>query len=149
MDADACPVVDIVLACAAARGVSVILVCDDAHVLQRPNATTVTVSTGADSADFALVNLIRRGDIVVTQDYGVAAMALAKAARVLNQDGREYTDGNIDALLLSRHTARKIRRAGGRLKGPPKREAAQDAAFRTALTKLLEDTTHEHSDAGQ
>lgn len=64
---------------------------------------------GVDSVDFALVNLVPPGDVVVTQDYGLAAMCLARGVRILNQDGMEYTADNIDALLLARHTAKKIR----------------------------------------
>lgn len=95
-------------------------------------------SKGADNVDFALINLVRPGDMAVTQDYGLAAMCLARSALVLNQDGMEYTADNIDALLLSRHTAKKIRSAGGRLKGPAKRTAVQDEAFSEALIQLLQ-----------
>ena len=110
IDADACPVVDRAIDAAARRNIPVTLVCDDAHQMSRAHAETVTVSRGADSADFALVNLTHRGDIVVTQDYGLAAMCLAKGARILHQDGREYTDQNIDGLLAFRHEAKKFRR---------------------------------------
>ena len=137
IDADACPVTDIAIACARRHGVPVTLFCDAAHRMERPGAQTVTVLRGADSADFALVNRVAAGDIVITQDYGLAAMALARRAYALNQNGMAYTDENIDALLLARHAAREVRMAGGRTKGPPKRTAAQDAAFRDALEALL------------
>ncbi|HNW87445.1 MAG TPA: YaiI/YqxD family protein [Candidatus Limiplasma sp.] len=137
IDADACPVVGIAIACAQKTGIPVLLLCDTAHVLQRPGAQTVTVSKGADSVDFQLVNRIQANDIVITQDYGLAAMAMAKKARVLNQNGMRFTDDNMDALLLARHTARKIRMAGGRLKGPPKRTPADDMAFEQTLHALL------------
>ncbi len=137
IDADGCPVVDIALACAGRKGVQVLLICDTAHSLEREGAQTITVSKGADSADFRLVNLVKKGDLVITQDYGLAAMALAKQAVVLDQNGMRYTDGNIDSLLLARHTARKIRMGGGRLKGPAKRTREQDDAFEEALCALL------------
>ena len=92
---------------------------------------------GADSADFALVNRVQSGDVVVTQDYGLAAMCLARRARVLHQDGHEYTPENIDGLLAFRHEARKLRRAGGRTRGPAKRTPAQDEAFRALLARVL------------
>lgn len=138
IDADGCPVVDITLACASRRGVEVLLVCDSAHRFEREGARTVTVSKGADSADFCLVNMVEAGDLVVTQDYGLAAMALARNARALSQNGFWYTSDNIDALLLARHTARRIRRGGGRLKGPPKRAREQDEAFRALLCEALD-----------
>ena len=137
IDADACPVVDIVMECAIPKGIEVILVCDSSHWMERDGARTITVARGADSADFKLVNLIQTDDIVVTQDYGLAAMAMAKKARVLNQNGLRYSDENIDSLLLSRHIAKKIRQSGGRIKGPAKRTLAQDDAFREAYQMLL------------
>lgn len=137
IDADGCPVVDLTIRLAREFQVECLILCDTSHVFQREGARTLTVSKGADSVDFALVNLAEPGDIVVTQDYGLAAMCLARSAVALNQDGMEYTADNIDALLLARHTAKKIRSAGGRLKGPQKRTAAQDRRFEDSLRRLL------------
>ena len=88
---------------------------------------------GADSVDFCLVNLIQKGDIAVTQDYGLAAMCLSKRAIVLDQDGKEYTNENISGLLEFRAVSKKIRQSGGRLKGMLKRTISQDIAFEQAL----------------
>ena len=141
IDADACPVVDLTIDCAGKYSVPVWLICDTAHQMDREGATTIVVTRGADSADFRLVNLIRPGDLVITQDYGLAAMSLARKARVLHQSGMRYTDDNIDSLLLARHTARKVRMAGGRMRGPAKRTRMEDEAFRAALTALLQEET--------
>lgn len=138
IDADGCPVVDLTLRIGGAHHTECLILCDTAHHFERQGATTLTFSKGADSVDFALVNLLCAGDIVVTQDYGLAAMCLARRAKVLHQDGMEYTNDNIDALLLARHTAKKIRNAGGRLKGPAKRTPAQDRAFSEALIQLVQ-----------
>lgn len=137
IDADGCPVVNETIRVAGEFGVPCVLLCDTAHVFERPGARTVTVSKGADSVDFALVNMVGPGDVVVTQDYGLAAMCLARRALPIHQDGMLYTPENIDALLLFRHTARKIRNAGGRLSGPKKREPRQDAEFERTLRELL------------
>lgn len=137
IDADGCPVVRIAIDCANRYSVEAVIVCDCAHHFDYPGVRTVTVTKGADSADFRIVNLITTDDIVITQDYGLAAMCLARKAKVLNQNGLVYTDDNIDSMLLARHTARKIRNAGGRLKGPSKRTQAQDEAFEAALTSIL------------
>ena len=137
IDADGCPVVDICIKSAKRHGIECLILCDTSHIFEREGAKTVTVSKGADSVDFRIVNLLERGDIVVTQDYGLAAMCLARRAVVLSQDGMEYTADNIDALLLARHTAKKIRNSGGRLKGPPKRCEEQNVAFEKALDKML------------
>ncbi len=137
IDADGCPVVDITVRTAKEHNIDCIILCDTSHVFEKGGATTMTFSKGADSVDFALVNRVSAGDIVITQDYGLAAMCLSKNALVINQDGLEYTDENIDAMLLARHTAKKIRNSGGRLKGPKKRSAAQDEDFKTMLACLL------------
>jgi uncharacterized protein YaiI (UPF0178 family) len=140
IDADGCPVVDISVGLARQHGIECFILCDTAHEYDKKGARTITVSKGADSVDFALVNLVQKGDVVVTQDYGLAAMCLARGAVPLNQNGVIYTGDNIDALLHQRHTAQKIRRGGGRLKGPSKRGAEQDRAFEAAMTTILKRT---------
>ena len=141
IDADGGPVVNEAVSTAQRHGVEVILLCDTAHLLQKEGARTITVSKGADSVDFALVNLLQPGDIAVTQDYGLAAMCLARQAVVLNQDGLVYNSSNIGPLLQSRHMAQKIRRSGGRLRGPAKRKPQQTAAFVQTLENLLSQNT--------
>ncbi|MGM9521777.1 MAG: DUF188 domain-containing protein [Oscillospiraceae bacterium] len=141
IDADGCPVVDAAVSAAKTHSAECLILCDTSHVFDKPGAVTMTFSKGADSVDFALVNLLQPGDIVITQDYGLAAMCLVRHARVINQDGFEYTGDNIDSMLLARHTARKIRTSGGRLRGNRKRTPEQDTAFEAALTAILEGTT--------
>lgn len=139
IDADGCPVVDITVRLAREFHTECILLCDTSHVFQIDGVQTITVSKGADSVDFALVNLLRPGDIVITQDYGLAAMCLARNARPVNQDGMRYTDDNISALLDARYTAKKIRMSGGRLKGHAKRTSDQNRKFEAALRQMLAD----------
>ena len=138
IDADGCPVTKIAVHLCKKYRIPCILLCDTAHVFHIDDVQTLVFDKGTDSVDFALANRVQPGDIVVTQDYGLASMCLAKGARVLHQDGWEYTAYNIDALLLQRHESRKYRAAGGRTKGPKKRTAAQDQAFSAALLKLLQ-----------
>lgn len=140
IDADGCPVVELTLRIAARYGISCTIVCDTSHVFSRENAQTVVVDKGADSVDFALVNRIAKGDLAVTQDYGLAAMCLAKGAAAISQNGLIYHDGNIGGLLMTRHAAKQARMAGKRIKGPPKRTPEQDMAFEKTLCKLLEGT---------
>lgn len=137
IDADGCPVVDSAVRIAKAHKIECLILCDTSHYFEKDGAVTLVFSKGADSVDFALVNRVSRGDLVITQDYGLAAMCLSKNTVVINQDGMEYTADNMDALLFARHTARKIRSAGGRLKGPPKRTAEQDKKFEAKLSSLL------------
>ncbi|OLN24108.1 hypothetical protein BTO30_01460 [Domibacillus antri] len=137
IDADGCPVVNIACDIANTYGLPVLLICDTSHEMTRPGAETIIVSKGMDAVDFVLVNRVQKGDIVVTQDYGLAAMVLAKQGYAIDQNGRLYTPENIDQLLLSRHTAKKIRQAGGRLKGPKKRRKEDDQQFAERLTQLM------------
>ena len=140
IDADGCPVTDIAIRLCKRFQIQCVLLCDTAHEFHRDGVETLVFDKGADSVDFALVNRVSKGDLVVTQDYGLASMCLARKCRVLHQDGWEYTLENIDALLLVRHESRKHRASGGRFKGPKKRTDQQDKAFEAALTALLQTT---------
>ena len=140
IDADACPVVnEAVLLCSKFKKECIIL-CDTAHCIKRDGAQTIVVEKGADSVDFKLVNMLQSGDIAITQDYALAAMCLARDARIINQNGMEYTDKNIDSLLMSRFVAKKVRNAGGRLKGPAKRTKEQTESFVKKLREILEES---------
>ena len=138
IDADACPVTDIAVRLCKRYQVTCFLLCDTAHTMHRDGAQTLIFDKGSDSVDFALVNRTNSGDIVITQDYGVASMCLAKGARILHQDGWEYTQWNIIGLMEQRHIAKKHRMAGGRIKGPSKRTATQDKAFADTFRALLQ-----------
>lgn len=138
IDADACPVVGIAVELCRRFGTECILLCDTAHEMHRDGVKTLVFDKGADSVDFALVNRVQAGDIVITQDYGLASMCLAKNATVLHQDGWQYTEDNIQALLFQRHASKKFRQSGGRVKGPSKRKPEQDRAFSAALETLLQ-----------
>ena len=137
IDADGCPVVDLTVQLARQHSVPVIILCDTSHQIERAGAQTLMFDKGADSVDFALVNRLKPGDLVITQDYGLASMCLARRARVLNQNGLEYTAQNIDALLLRRHENKKLLRSGKHPKGSAKRTKEQDETFERALRGML------------
>lgn len=139
VDADACPVIKQVEQTAKEHRLAVTLLCDTNHVLTSDYSNIKTISAGADAVDFALINLCGAGDIVVTQDYGVAAMALAKGAHVIHQSGRWYTNDNIDRLLAERHLVKTTRRASSRnhIKGPRKRIAGDDESFLQSFANLI------------
>lgn len=139
LDADGCPVTGLAVGLAQKYHIPCTIVCDTAHEIRYDSAETLTVSKGADSADFALVNLLSPGDLVVTQDYGLAAMCMSKGAVVLHQDGFRYTEENIDQLLFFRAASKRARQGGIRLKGPAKRTKQQDYAFSHALEQLLKE----------
>lgn len=139
VDADACPVVRIVETIAQQTNVECTLLCDTNHVLTSEYSEVKIIGAGADAVDFALINLAKNGDIVVTQDYGVAAMALGKGCYAIHQSGRWYTNENIDQMLMERHMAKKTRMGKGKnhLKGPSKRTAEDDERFRESFVKLV------------
>lgn len=137
VDADGCPVVSEVIESGQKLSLPVLLICDTAHVMEREGAETLTVSKGADAVDFVLVNQMNKGDVVVTQDYGLAAMVLARGGYVMDQNGHEYTNDNILGMLERRHVAKKIRQAGGRMKGPKKRSKEANAHFQQNFEHLL------------
>lgn len=138
IDADGCPVVDETVRLTQKQDIEALILCDTSHRIERPGVRTIICSKGPDSVDFTLFNLLKAGDLVITQDYGLAAMCLSRGARTFDQNGMEYTADNIDSLLLSRHTGQKLRRMGRRTKGPKKRTQEQNEAFCIKLQQMLE-----------
>ena len=110
VDADACPVVDIIEKISKKYHISVTLLCDTNHVLHSDYSEVIVVGAGADAVDYKLISICHKGDVVVSQDYGVAAMALGKGAYAIHQSGKWYTDDNIDQMLMERHLNKKARR---------------------------------------
>ncbi len=138
VDADGCPAVKETIAIAKEHGTEVTLFCDTSHIMSSDYAEVITVSKGADSVDFFLVNRVSDGDIVVTQDYGLAAMVLSKGGRPITQNGMIIDDKNLFMLLTTRYESKKARMAGAHLKGPKKRTADNDKTFLSALKSMLE-----------
>ena len=142
IDGDGCPVIDIAIKVGKKFDLEVIIMCDTSHIFNKDGAKTMVFSKGADSVDFALINLLKKDDIVITQDYGLAAMAINKASYVINQNGLIYSNENIDRLLYSRHISKKIRKSGGRTKGPKKRTKEDDLNFERTLTEICDKLTY-------
>lgn len=142
VDADACPVKEIIEEVAQELGLPVIMFIDTSHILSSGYSEIVSVSKAPDAVDFALINRTCRGDIVVTQDYGVAAMALGKGAHAIHPGGKVYTDSNIDVMLMERDIAKQCRRAGERIKGhTKKRTQVDDNRFTRAFRELCKNVT--------
>lgn len=139
VDADACPVTRIVEKIAKEFMLKVVLLCDTNHILNSDYSEVCVIGAGADAVDIALINKCCRNDIVVTQDYGVAALALGKGAMAIHQSGRIFTDYNIDGLLMDRHLSKKARMSNSKhhLKGPKKRTKEDDVRFENSLRKLI------------
>ena len=139
VDADACPVVGIVEELAKKYTILVTLLCDTNHVISSDYSEVIVVGAGADAVDYKLISMCHKGDMVVSQDYGVAAMALGKGAYAIHQSGKWCTNENIDQMLMERHLNKKARRASQKnhLKGPKKRTAEDDEHFRESFEKMI------------
>ena len=139
IDADACPVVGIVEKTAKKYNLPVTLLCDTNHILYSDYSEVIVVGAGADAVDYKLISICHKGDIVVSQDYGVAAMALGKGAYAIHQSGKWYTNDNIDQMLMERHLNKKARRGSHKnhLKGPGKRTEEDDLMFAQSFERLI------------
>lgn len=136
VDADACPVKDIIVEIAKKYNTEVYMITDSSHILYYPEEIVhvITVDKGADSADFAIANRTSQGDICVTADYGLATLILAKKATVLHPNGFFYTAETIDRMLFERHLSRETRRQKkGRSGHIRKRTKEDDAVFLLAF----------------
>ena len=119
--------------------ISTTLLCDTNHILYSNYSEVIVVGAGADAVDYKLISICHKGDIVVSQDYGVAAMALGKGAYAIHQSGKWYTNNNIDQMLMERHLNKKARRSSHKnhIKGPKKRTEEDDVRFAQSFEKML------------
>lgn len=147
VDADACPVIKIVEKSALKHGIKVILLSDTNHLLRSDYSEIRVIEEGHDSVDMALINICSKNDIVVTQDYGVAVLALGKKAYPIHQSGLWYTNDNIDQMLLERHMAGKARRAAKKkhVKSTHKRLEEDDDRFEQSFEKLINYATEQET----
>lgn len=138
VDADACPVKESVVSLAKHYQLTVYMYFDTAHQYEDGYSIVTIVDKGHDSADYKLISEVKKGDVVVTQDYGVASMALSKQAFAINQNGLQYNDANIMGLLNQRAFHQKVRRHT-RVRGPKKRTKEQNQAFHRNLENLIKE----------
>ncbi|MFC7063785.1 YaiI/YqxD family protein [Halobacillus seohaensis] len=140
VDADACPVKDIIISESTNEEIPVILVSSFSHysnLEQQSWVETIYVDSGPDAADYRIMKLAENGDIIVTQDYGLASLALAKGCTVLHHKGFIYTHENIDQLLETRYLSAMARKSGKRTKGPKPFTLEDQENFRGVLKKAI------------
>ncbi len=137
IDADASPVRNITTELAKIYHIDLIIVCNVHHMINTDYGKVITVDSGSDVADHEIVNLTKKGDLVITQDYGLASLILLKGAYVLHQDGWFYTADNIDTLLLQRHLSQKMRKAKKRHGHISKRKESDNQKFKEKLEIFL------------
>ncbi|MBQ7516419.1 MAG: YaiI/YqxD family protein [Schwartzia sp.] len=148
VDADACPVVRKIESIARKHHIPVLLFCDTNHILHSSYSEVKTIGAGADAVDFALINHCGAGDIVITQDYGLAAMALGKQAYAMHYSGLQYTNDNISRLLEERHMVRMARRSSQRprIRGIKNLMRRDDGGFAAVLNRLIEEASASGAD---
>lgn len=140
VDGDSCPVKSEIIEMARKLGISVLMVSSFDHVLQEADGVEIVqVDRSQQSADLYIANHIRGGDVVVTQDYGLAALVIAKSCQAISPRGEIFHPGNIDYLLERRHVQAKARRGGQHSKGPRPFSGEDRERFRANLLKLLQD----------
>ena len=140
IDADACPVKDIVIKETKDENIEVVLVSSLSHFSSKEldsHVRTIYVDAGPDAADYKIVQLAEAGDVIVTQDYGLVSLLLPKGCTVLHHTGFEYNKMNMDYLLETRHMSSVIRRGGGRTKGPKALSQEDKNSFLKAFQEVL------------
>ena len=137
VDADATPNIKEIIELGNKYQKETLLISDDSHQLKYENATIITVESGSQNADIKLINLIKENDIVITQDYGVAAIALSKKCQAINPSGLIYTNSNIDQLLATKHLTNKLRKNKIHIKGPKKRTKETKDLFLNNLKNMI------------
>ncbi|MCY6484395.1 YaiI/YqxD family protein [Clostridium aestuarii] len=137
VDADACPGRELIEKAAKENNIEVIMYSDINHVIRSDYSIIKVVDSGFQSVDMKVANEAQKGDIIVTQDFGVAAMVLGKKAYAISPKGYIYSDDNIDRLLFERHISAKVRRGGGKTSSPKKRTKDDNERLYKNLLKLI------------
>ncbi len=138
VDGDACPTKDIIESIASQYSIEVIMIFDTAHQYESDYSTVIIVDKGSDSVDKKIIEIIKNGDIIVTQDYGLASLVLSKGARALNQYGLIYDNSNIDSLLHQRYLSANLRKHRHRTANQKKRVALDDINFEKSLKSMVD-----------
>lgn len=142
VDADSCPVKEIIEELARENSIELIMISNQNHCINSPYGQVVVVDDTGEAADIAIMNLAGPGDIVVTQDYGLASIVLTRGSYVIDPLGRMFDEGNIEGLLMQRYINNKARRAGVHLYSPRKRRPDDDERFYRQLKKTIMAALH-------
>lgn len=137
IDGDACPVIDQTETIAKEYNIELLLFCDYNHEIELNYGEVIKVDQSNQSVDMKILNNCNKGDIIITDDYGLASLVLGKQANAINSRGKIFTNKNIEHLLMQRHINQKIRRAGGRHQTTKKRNSEDDQKFMKRLKKLI------------
>lgn len=137
VDADACPGKELIEKAAKENGIEVIMYCDTNHILSSEYSTIIYADSGYQSVDMKIVNEAKQDDIVITQDFGVAAMVLPKKVYAISPKGNIYSNENIERLLFERHLSQKVRQGGGKTSNAKKRNLDDDERLYVSLKRVI------------
>jgi uncharacterized protein YaiI (UPF0178 family) len=141
IDGDACPNKEEIITIALTHQCEVLIFIDYAHEIQLEHCQIIYCEIGSDSVDLQIIKEVQAGDIVITQDYGLASLVLPKKVKVLHISGNIISEDNIQSLLMTRFISAKQRKAGIRTKGPAKRTKENKAFFLQQLHVFLQENT--------
>jgi len=139
LDADGSPVRQETVSLAQEHQIPLYIISNINHMIEEPYGEILTVDHDKDAADFKILSLIEPGDLVITQDYGLASLVLAKEAHAMHHDGWFYTNFNMEALLMRRHLNAKARKKGNRPPSTKKRTELQNVKFKHSLEQFILD----------
>jgi len=151
IDADACPrkVMEIVGEARDEFGYELVLVSSFNHRhTPGPGVRQIYVGDEDQATDLAVINETAARDIVITQDWGLAALVLGRGARAIDPNGRVFSEEKMEFLLEERHLKAKYRRSGGRTRGPSARKDEHDRRFRESFWTLLRNTANKQGESG-
>lgn len=137
VDGDACPSKEVIVELAKKYQLEMLVFIDYAHTLSNHDYQVIMCEVGDDSVDMMIINSIQSGDIVITQDYGLASLVLSRQAKVVHTSGKIIDNLNIDQLLMTRYISAKQRKSGIRTKGPAKRTKADELYFKQQLEETI------------
>lgn len=138
VDGDACPAKEAIVALGQEEKIPVLIVVSIAHWQDFTlGAQWITVDNISQETDLTILNKMQTGDIIVTDDYGLASLVLAKGGEAVSFRGRIYQEEKMDILLAKRYLGQQIRRGGGRLKGPKAYKKEDILKLQKALSQLI------------
>lgn len=144
VDGDSCPVKEAIVSIAEEKDIEVVFVVSTASYFDRGwNVKKIMVDSLPQAVDIAIINRVEAGDVVVTQDYGLASLVLGKMGKAISPRGHLFTHANIDRLIQQRHIHYEARKAGVRLKGPKKSSGKDKTRFYKNFQRLLDECLKE------
>jgi uncharacterized protein YaiI (UPF0178 family) len=137
VDADACPVKQEIVQAGTGFHVDIYFIASYAHQSESHSGNWIYVDSFKDQVDFYIYKHVRKGDIVVTQDMGLASLLVKQGVRVLSPRGTILRDEQMDTILYNRYMSAKLRRNGTYTKGPKAFSAEDRKRFLQELKKIL------------